>query len=372
MKKICVLGAGLVGSAIARDLSKKYTITTIDNNQDSLNNLSNYDINTVCGNLTDTSFLKDRVQDFDLVIGAVPGFMGYKLLRTIIECKKNIVDISFFPEDPFDLDELAIKNNVTAVVDCGVAPGMGNIILGYHNKRMNIENYKCYVGGLPKKKEWPFKYKAPFSPIDVIEEYTRPARFVKNGELITREALTDLEKISFQECGTLEAFNTDGLRTLIKTMRIPNMIEKTMRYEGTVKYLKAFKKAGLFNREKINISGIKISPIEVSAKLLLPLWKISPEDKEFTIMRIEIEGEEEGLEKKYNYTLYDEFNTESKTSSMARTTGYTCTAVATLILSGKFSAKGICPPEYLGESEENFKFIVNYLKKRGVEYKASI
>jgi len=368
MKKICVLGAGLVGKAIAIDLSKQHKVTSVDINQNSLKKLNSENIQTICGDILDDSFVKKTISSFDLVIGAVPGFMGYKMLKNVIKSKKNIIDISFFPEDPFTLNNLAIKNNVTAIIDCGVAPGMGNIILGYHNKQMEINSYKCYVGGLPKEKNWPYMYKAPFSPIDVIEEYIRPARYVVNNKIVIKDALTDVENIDFPECGTLEAFNTDGLRTLIKTMNISNMIEKTMRYKGSVKYLQALKKTGFFNTKKIEINGEKIAPIKISEKLLLPIWKLNESDEEFTVMKILIKGIENSIEKTYEYNLYDEYNKETKTSSMARTTGYTCTAVANLILEKKFTRNGIIPPEYLGEEEKNFNYIVKYLLKRGIKY----
>src|SRR5690606_20621712 len=99
------------------------------------------------GDLGNADELRGFLQPFDLVIGAVPGFMGFKTARTVIEAKKNMVDISFFPEDPFELDSLAQQNEVTVVTDCGVAPGMGNIILGYHNRRMKVSSYECLVGG---------------------------------------------------------------------------------------------------------------------------------------------------------------------------------------------------------------------------------
>ena len=134
-------------------------------------------------------------------------------------------------ENSLELDALAKEKNITAIVDCGVAPGMDNIILGYYNEKMKLTDFECLVGGLPKEKKWPFCYKAPFSPIDVIEEYTRPARYIENGEMITREALSDCEFVEFQGVGTLESFNSDGLRSIMFTMpHIKNMKEKTLRY----------------------------------------------------------------------------------------------------------------------------------------------
>ena len=135
--------------------------------------------------------LQKTIKDFDLVVCAVPGFLGFETLKSIIEAEINVVDISFFSENSLELDALAKEKNITAIVDCGVAPGMDNIILGHYNEKMKLTDFECLVGGLPKVKKWPFCYKAPFSPVDVIEEYTRPARYIENGKMITRDALTD-------------------------------------------------------------------------------------------------------------------------------------------------------------------------------------
>lgn len=370
MKRIIVLGAGLVGNAIALDLAKDHDVTAVDINPEPLNKLfENYCLKTIVADLSDEKTVKNLVKDYDLVIGAVPGFMGFKTVKYVIESNKNIVDISFFPEDLFELDELAKKHNVTAIVDCGVAPGMGNIILGYHNEKMKIENYKCFVGGLPLVREWPYEYKAVFSPIDVIEEYIRPARYVENGKVIIREALSDPEHLFFENAGTLEAWNSDGLRSLIKTMNIPNMIEKTMRFPGAIEYLRVLRASGFFSYEEIEVKGVKIRPIDVTAKLLFPKWKLKPGEGDFTAMRILIDGIENGKNIKYTYNLYDKYDDKTNTISMARTTGYTCTAVANLMLNGDFNRIGICPPEYLGKNEQNFKFMINYLKERNVIYK---
>ena len=246
MAKITVLGSGLVGSVIAKDLAKKHEISAIDISKSNLSKIRNTkNIKTICADISNKKTLHNLIESSDLVIGAVPGFMGYQTLETIIKAGKNCVDISFFPEDPFDLDELAIEMGVVAVMDCGVAPGMGNIILGHHNHQMEISDYECLVGGLPEIREWPFEYKAVFSPIDVVEEYIRPARYVQSGKVVTKEALSDTELIEFEGVGTLESWNSDGLRSLIYTMpHIPNMIEKTLRYPGCVEYLKVLRASG--------------------------------------------------------------------------------------------------------------------------------
>ena len=365
MKKIIILGAGLVGGVMAEDLSKNHEVTSVDISQKNLDKLKSNNIKKICLDISKSKSLKNVIKDFDLVIGAVPGFMGYKMMQDVIEAKKNIIDISFYPEDPFGLDELAKKNNVVAVMDCGVAPGMGNVIFGHHDRSMKISDYECLVGGLPVKREWPYEYQAVFSPIDVIEEYIRPARYIQNKKLIIKEALSETELIEFEEIGTLESWNSDGLRSLIKTMpHVPNMIEKTLRYPGCVEYLKVLRASGFFSYEEIEVNGTKIKPIDVTSKLLFPKWEMKDGDKDFTIMRIIIKGEENGNQVKYQYNLLDRY--EDNTISMARTTGFTCTAVANLVLDKKYKKTGISPPEYLGE---HFEFIRNYLSERNVIYK---
>ena len=373
MKKIAVLGAGLVGKAMAMDLAHEFDVTSIDINETALKLLEQKNIKTQLADFSNHSQLMALLQPFDIVVGAVPGFLGLQTAGTVIDAGKNMVDISFFPEDPFQLDELAKKKNVTIVTDCGVAPGMGNIILGYHNKRMNIDTYECFVGGLPLVREWPYEYKAVFSPIDVIEEYIRPARYVQNGEIIIKAALSDPELIHFDGVGTLESWNSDGLRTLIKTMPgIPNMIEKTLRYPGCIEYIRVLRESGFFSYEELEIKGVKIRPIDITAKLLFPKWKLKPGEEEFTVMRIRIQGEENGKPKTYQYNLLDRTSRETDTLSMARTTGYTCTAAVNLVLDGKFFRKGICPPEYLGEEESNFQFLLDYLRTRNIVYNIQI
>ncbi len=372
-KSVAVLGAGLVGGAIAADLHKDFEVTAVDMSHSALAKLSrDHGIKTVRADMNDPQSLRSAAKNADIVVGALPGAMGYKMIEVLAPEKKDIVDISFFAEDPFSLDKLAAKNGITVITDCGVAPGMGNIILGYHNRRMNVLNYECYVGGLPVVREWPWEYKAVFSPIDVIEEYTRPARYVENGHTVIREALSDPELLHFEDIGTLEAWNSDGLRTLIRTMQIPNMIEKTLRYPGCIEYLRVLREAGFFSYDEVIVKGVTVRPIDVTASLLFPKWKLKPGEEDFTVMRIIVEGDTEAGKEgpvKYEWDLFDYYDKETSTISMARTTGYTCTAAVHMVAKGMFTRKGICPPEYLGEDEENFRFILKHLADRGVEYR---
>ena len=372
MTNIIVLGAGMVGSAMAADLSKKYKVTLADLSLQRLKyiNEKHPEIAILPLDVCDKTKLQSTLKDFDFVVCAVPGFLGYETIKTVIEAGKNVVDISFFPENALELDALAKANGVTAIVDCGVAPGMHNIILGYYNEKMKLTDFETLVGGLPKVKKWPFNYKAPFSPIDVIEEYTRTARYVENGNIVNREALSDCELVEFDKVGTLESFNSDGLRTLLFTMpHIKNRKEKTLRYPGHVEYVKVLKDSGFFSEKKILVNGTEISPLDFTSKILFNEWKLGETEEELTVMRVTLKGENnKGEIEEVIYNLYDEYCPETQTSSMARTTGYTATAVANLFLDGIFTEKGIFPPELIGKYEVCFKYILNYLKDRNVVY----
>ncbi len=369
MKKILVLGAGMVGRAMAIDLCKEHSVTSADISSPVLQRLAkDHPIHTVVADLSRTEVIADLVPSFDMVVGALPGDLGFSMLKTVIECGVNIVDISFCPEDPFALDEVAREKGVTAVVDCGVAPGMSNLLLGYHATKMDISDFVCLVGGLPRRRTWPFEYKAPFSPIDVIAEYVRPARLVENGVIVTRPALSEPELVDLEPVGTLEAFNTDGLRTLVRTMPIKNMKEKTLRYPGHIEIMRILRESGFFSTEPLLIDGAMVSPLDVTARLLLPKWHLKEDEEEFTIMRIRITGTEKGRTRNLEYRLFDTWHRATRTSSMARTTGYAATAAVQLLLDGDFRRSGISPPETIGAEPGCAEKMLAYLHAREIDY----
>ena len=267
------------------------------------------------------------------------------------------------------LDKLAKEKGVTVITDCGVAPGMSNFIVGRYNEEMKIDALEIYVGGLPKVRKKPFQYKAPFSPADVIEEYIRPARLMENGHIIARPALSEVEWIHFENLGTLEAFNTDGLRSLLYTMpHIKNQKEKTMRYPGHVDIIISLKESGFFNETPIDIEGSKISPLKVTSQILFNEWKLGLEEEELTVMKVKLIGKKEGEAKIVEWNLLDFYDQDTKISSMARTTGYTCTAAVNLLTQNLFNEKGVFPPELVGRQKSCFDFVLDYLKERKVNW----
>ena len=372
MANIIVFGAGLVGRAIALDLASDHQITCVDVNKQTLSRIkkNNPSIETVNFDLASEKDYSKLTTGFDLVVSSVPGYLGFETLRKTILAGKNVVDASFFPEDCFALNHLAKKHEVFAVVDCGVAPGMDNIILGYLDTKMEVNRFECLVGGLPAKRHWPFNFKSLFSPRDVIQEYTGPARYVENGEVVERESMSDCELMEIKRVGTLEAFNTDGLRTLIKTMEhIPYMKEKTLRYPGHCEYIQVLKASGFFSATSIELNGIEFNPLEISAKILEDNWTLGNNEEEFTVVRTTIEGDENGKKRRYIYRMLDKTDTENNISSMARSNGYTASAVANFTLNNKL-ASGICAPETLGAIDGAFKYVLEYLGKRNVIYRA--
>jgi lysine 6-dehydrogenase len=374
-KKIVVLGAGLVGFPIALDLSKdkNFAVTVYDIRQDRLEQIKEkHGLDTGRLDFSDESAVRAVVCKADFVVSAVPGFLGFQTLKLIIEEGKNVVDIAFFPEDLFELEELAAKNGVIAISDIGVAPGMSNLLTAYGFRKLDkTEKVRIYVGGLPKVRQLPFEYRAPFSPIDVIEEYTRPARFIRDGKLVEMPALSEPEYLNFSGCGTLEAFNSDGLRSLIRTIDCSDMIEKTLRYPGHIGKIKLLQEIGFFSTEMVNVKGQFIRPVDLTTQLLFPMWELKDEE-DLTVMMVIVEGIKDGKKMRFTWELSDQYDQATGIHSMARTTGYTATAAVRLISSGLYTKKGISPPEYIGFEPACVDFMLKDLAKRGVVYREKI
>jgi len=376
--KIIVLGAGLVGAPMAIDLNKdeNFKVTVADYSNDTLDSIivKYPELSIIQKDFSNPEDVTALVSDYDLVINAVPGFMGFETAKAIIKAGKNSTCIAFYEEDPFQLDQLAKDNNVIMIMDCGVAPGMGSaLIMNAARKLDKVESVLIYVGGLPEIREWPSEYKAVFSPIDVIEEYTRPTRYIENGFEVVRPALSDPEYIFFPEIGTLEAFNTDGLRTLATTIDAPNLKEKTLRYPGHIEKMAVLRELGFFSKEEnIDINGIKTSPLKMTAQVLFPNWKLKQGEVDITIYQSIVEGIKNGQKIRYTIDMYDKYSQETDVISMARTTGYTATLALRMIADGLYTHKGISPPEYMGKYPECIDYMQKGLEERGVVYKETV
>lgn len=374
--KAMVLGCGLVGKLIAKDLERDsyFQVSVADIDQEKINKITqDSNIEGVKADLSNSDEIKRIVANQDIIIGAVPGFLGFNMLRSVIEAGKNITDISFMAEDTLSLDQLAKENGVTAVVDMGVAPGMSHLLVGYVDSLLEeTESAIILVGGLPVVREWPYEYKIAWSPKDVIEEYVRPARLMEGGKITEKAALSDLELVDLPKIGTLEAFNTDGLRSLLYTLDIPEMKEKTLRYPGYAEKMRMLRETGFFDENPIDIEGIKVKPLDLTSKLLFPKWQLKEGEDELTVMRVMVQGKKEGKRLRYIYDLLDYYDKEEKATSMSRATGFPCAIVARLIAEGDYTRKGVSPPEYLGKQHEVYNKILKELAKRNIIYRKNI
>lgn len=370
-----MLGGGRVGNAIVRDLAAEddFSVLVVDVDPVVAERLTEFGADGVVADLSDPAVVSMAVRDADLVVGAVPGFMGYRTVERVLQEGKPIVDISFFEEDPFGLDELAKDAGVPCLVDCGVAPGLSNMILGRVEEHLDeTYSFHCLVGGLPVERTWPWEYKAPFSPSDVIQEYMRPARLRRNGVDVTLPALSEIELVDFPGLGTLEAFNTDGLRSLLRTFRIPNMVEKTMRYPGHAVKMKMLREAGFFSTKDVMVPSGHATPRDVTEALLFDQWQFDEGEPDLTVMRIIVEGAKDDHALLHTYNLLDYYNPDTETSSMARTTGYTCTGMVRLVARGLWTEPGVAPAEKVGRNADCFDAVIKHLEERDVHLFQSV
>lgn len=381
MASVIVLGAGRVGEAMARDLAREdgLRVTAADARPEALRRLrerasaEGLSIRSLAVDLSDEDSLSGALDGHDLAIGAVPGPMGFATVRRVLAAGLDVVDISFFEEDARALDELARRNGRVAIVDAGVAPGLSNLILGHLEPRLEETiRFECLVGGIPAEPAPPWEYKAPFSPIDVIAEYTRPARLRRAGEEITLPALSEVEPVDVPGVGRLEAFNTDGLRTLLATSRAPDLVEKTMRWPGHADRVRVLRESGFFSTAPVQTAAGPVVPLELTTRLLFDAWAYAPGEPDLTAMRVVVEGVDADGPVRHTFQLVDRHDPDTDTSSMARTTGYTATALARLVLAGRFREPGISPPERVGAVDGALDRVLAELAARGVHVERTL
>lgn len=375
-KHAVVLGAGMVGAAMAMDLARDpaLRVTVADARDDALARVAQrFGVATKKADLADAAAVRAVIADADIVLGALSSVIGLQTLQTVIEAKKNYVDISFMAEDARVHDALAKEHGVTAIVDCGVAPGMSNLLAGHAARVLSpCEHIDIMVGGLPAERRWPWQYKAGFSPHDVIEEYVRPSRIVEGGRVVVKEALSEPELVDFAGLGTLEAFNTDGLRSLADTLTVPHMRERTLRYPGHIELMRVLRDTGLFGKEPIDVKGTKVRPLDVIATLMFPKWTFDDGEADLTVMRVEATGQKDGKRVRLRWDLFDRYDPATNFRSMSRTTAFPATIVARHVLSGRITTTGVLPPEVLAPIPGLVDDLFAGLKERGVTYAAHV
>ncbi len=375
--KVIVLGCGKIGSVMAKDFAEsvegsRLTVADISEERarESASEIRGASWTTI--DTTDRPALVETLSGFDQALGALPGDYGYKALEASVEAGVNMVDVSFTPEDPLELDGPAKKAGVTVIPDCGVAPGLSNILVSHSASLLDrVREAHIMVGGIPETPVPPLGYTITWSAEGLIDEYVRDVSIVEGGKTVEVPALSGLEEIEFPGVGTLEAFYTDGLRSLAESMpEVESMWEKTLRYPGHVEKVRLLRELGFFEDEPVTVSGESVSPRLVTARLLeRSLWK--PEVGDLLAMNIEVRGESEGKEAGYRHRILDRFDPDTGVSAMARTTAYTASIVGGMLARGTIRDKGVLPPERIGRDPELVGTLMAELKKRGVLIEAS-
>lgn len=375
MTRAVILGGGMVGEAIAMDLSAEpdWQVTVADRDTATLQRLAErYAVGTHVADLAVPSNVTALCGDFDIVIGALSSHLGRQTLEAVLAAGRNYVDISFMAEDARQLDSLARQRGVTAVVDCGVGPGISNMVIGWAlTRQTTTERVEIWVGGLPEVRTWPYEYKAAFAPADVVEEYVRPARIVEHGRVVVRPALSQPELIELPGVGTVEAFNTDGLRSLAD-LDVPDVVEKTLRYPGHIELMRVLRDLGLFSTEPIDVDGTPVVPLRLTEKLLFPKWSYAEGEADLTVMRIDVTGIEDGARVRRRWDLLDRRDDATGLRSMSRTTGFPAAIMARMVADGRYAEPGVHPPEDCGRVEGLTTQMLAALADRGVRLDATV
>ncbi len=372
-----VLGAGMVGSVIAEDIAESgFQVTVADRCTSALGRVAERSNGAIAlreVDCSDQAVITSLASEADIVFGALPSWLGLDALQTVIKTRKPYCDISFMAEDPRKFDDLAKEYGVPCIVDFGVAPGMSHLLCAHAVHLLDsCDRVDIVVGGLPIERSWPWEYKAPFSPRDVIEEYIRPARLVERGQIITREALSEGVLMDLPGVGTLEAFNSDGLRTLCDTLDVPFMKERTLRYPGHVELMKVLRAAGFFANEPIDVGGQQVRPIDMTAKILIDGWNYEQGEADLTVMRVEAEGKLGEEHVLLYWDLLDYYDAEKDQSSMARTTGFPAAAMGRMLADKTIVNPGVHPPETFGNNEYIVTRLLAELESRDIHFQKTM
>ena len=339
MARMCVLGGGLVGRFVATTLHDRgHDVRVVDAEH----------IEAISPNIeyinsrVNTDNLLDCVGGFDVTINCLPGRIGHSIRKHLVSIEgMRIADLAFTAEDPRTLDELAKKNRASLIYDVGIAPGLSNALLKAAEAEMGtLQSGKIWVGGNPQVPDGEWSYMAPFSPSDVIEEYTRPARIRRNGQNVSEPALSERHLISVPGYGQMEAFLTDGVRSLLDTIDSHELLEYTVRWPGHIdRYLSH----------------------EYSEEDLIEAWKFDTNRPEFTWLSVLVSNGQQSRQ----WDVIDEGL--DGCSSMARTTGLVTVEVAEMLADGTLADFGVMPPEVLGTDPKLLHRLVAAMQQAGVQ-----
>lgn len=348
---ITVVGAGSIGSTIARYLSRKYDVSVIDRDENRLALLK--DMKGLHGTIND---YPDQIENSKVIVVALPGSVAHGVVEELLRAGKKVVDISFSNEDPFVLDEIAKSNGGLLIPDAGFAPGLSNLLAGVLHKEKKYRSIEIYVAGLPQDRKPPLEYSVTWSVEGLIDEYTRPARIILGGKVTEVDPLQDVKCFSIEGMGEYEAFYSDGLRTLLDTMPETDMFEKTLRYPGHISRIRFLRDMGFFSEDEVEGT----TPRKITENLFDAL---KTGERDVCILIVRGIGQENR-----EFLCIDRYDDRNDVSSMSRMTGYTAAVFAEAVLSGKVDGAGVIPPERIGHNDDAFRFIRQRLSEEGIKF----
>ena len=373
--KVLIVGCGNIGAVAAQDLAKsmpssKIVLADKDEGKAKMvaQKMQNENVSYMRLEVSNSEKLVSSLKGFDTILGFLPGNLGFSLVEACIKAKKNLVDVSYMPQNPLTLNDEAVKSDVTVILECGLAPGISNTLVGHAASKLDkVQKIHILVGGIPEKPVPPLGYVVTWSPENLIDEYKRKARIVVNGKVVDVEALSGIEEVDFPGLGRLEAFYTDGLRTLLSTFSgVNEMWEKTLRYKGHAEKARFLRDLGFFEDEELDVDGVKVSPKRFTARLLQRRLRM-PRVKDVVALKVEVFGLRAGRKAGYVYRLLDFYDAKTDTTAMARTTAYPASIAAQMLLKKDISIKGVVPPEKLGVDDGFFRKFLIELERRGVK-----
>lgn len=363
MVEVVLIGFGRVGFAVALDFyNSALTLTVADFSEERLKFASNvFGFNILKLDVRRLSEL-DRLRGFDLAITALPGSIAYPIVRKLVELGLNVVDVSYFPEDPWELGRVAVDNGVKLIVDAGVAPGLSNIILGYFHKEYGLKIGRIYVGGLSQDPNLPLGIVASWSMEDLIDEYIRPARIIRGGKIVEVNPLDYTGYIEIPSCGSFEYFVSDGVRTMLKTFSdVDELIEYTLRYKGHLKLMKFLKFLGLLSRERVVVDDCEIELSSLLARLFEEKLVRNAPDR--VVLYIEATSKSNVTRR---FVMDVDYDYNLRLSAMSKVTGFTQSIIAKMVLNGLIEQCGLIPPEIIGMDLKLYDFLISELEKRGI------
>jgi len=374
--RMLVLGAGLQGSACAYDLLQNEEVTEVrladrdtGNIADFLGPYSGKRLIPTPLDVRDGEAIRALMGESDAVMSAVPYYLNVELARHAAETGAHFCDLGGNTDIVFEqkrLDATAKETGVTIIPDCGLAPGMVNILAQHGIGQLDeVDEVKIFVGGLPQDPEPPLNYQIVYSLEGVLDYYTTLSWVIRDGKRVQVKALSGREAVHFdQPVGELEAFHTaGGLSTLAFRYegKIPTMEYKTLRYPGHAQIMEAIRDLGLLDLEPIEVKGVRVVPRDVAIAAMAPRLT-KPNGKDLVAMRVTVKGTKAGRKKTIGFELVDWYDEKRGISAMMRTTGFSLSITGQMQARGEIQPPGVWTPD---ECIPGARYIEE-LAKRGV------